>query len=114
MTDDDDDGVPFYDRTGKRISFEQWSNLISDWEYRIVGYDADSIAGWCVSTVWLGHDPDEPMYAGAQRRPHIFGTLVREPAAPGGKEFVYATEEEARAGHAERVRIVRSKNTAGD
>lgn len=90
---------PYYDWEGKPISRTTWGRLWTD--ERHIG-DTEVAEGICVSTVWLGLDHN---FFG-EGPPLIFETMVF-----GGELdemcWRYATEREARAGHAEAVRLVR-------
>lgn len=85
-------GVEYYDRKGKQITMEKWSNLHSELSYRVVAQTSQDRVQ--VSTVWLGidHRFDD---AGD---PLIFETLVF-----GGEHddemLRYSTEEDALQGH---------------
>ncbi len=107
----EDDPVRHFRRDGSPCSLDEWARLQGDPANRLVAEDeVENRAGrWRVTTVWLGNDVerdclgDEP----EDGRPRIFGTLVwgweaGAGFAPGG-ESRYATEAEARAGHAAKV-----------
>jgi hypothetical protein len=83
----------YYDRQGQPIGLMQWMKLFEDREYQRVALD--EYGEIRVSTVWLGLDHNWGNGAKA-----IFETMVF-----GGKhdeeQWRYATEAEARAGHAE-------------
>lgn len=95
-----------YDRQGRPITLEQWALLFEAGTDRVVEQTALSNGLW-VSTVWLGLDHN---YTGVGP-PIIFETLVF-PTEAGGAEIDghrYATEEQARAGHAAFVRYWRQR-----
>lgn len=97
----------WYDRQGQPINSEQANTLLGDPAYKRVALteitsSSDQGANYQVSTVWLGVNhsfDDEP--------PIIFETMV---FADGNMQDQYmdryATEEQARAGHAETVTVV--------
>lgn len=88
----------YYDRTGEPMTMHVWAQRFEDLEYKRVA--SDTVGDFDVSTVWLGIDH---RFAG-DGAPLIFETIVF-----GGNELEdneqrrYATEDEARAGHAEIV-----------
>ena len=89
-----------YDRDGHEITFEEARSLFGNFEYKVI--DQTTLPGgvW-VSTVWLGLDHG----FGESARPLIFETMVF-PSTYNLLEVDcrrYATEDEARAGHAEMV-----------
>lgn len=93
MKDIEENGMPYYDRAGRRIGLFEWAALFEDLEYRFV---AKTRVGTCgVSTIWVGHDmslwPGTPF-------PLIFETAV---AWPGALRIMarYASEVDALAGH---------------
>jgi hypothetical protein len=84
----------WYDRNGNPISVAEWTELFHTAEYKQV--QVTEGGGVRVSTVWLGIDHG----FGNAARPLIFETMV----FGGGhdqEQWRYATEQEARAGHAE-------------
>jgi hypothetical protein len=46
----------YYDRNGKRISFEQWAKRFNDPRYKIVQQEYTPKKQFRISTVWLGID----------------------------------------------------------
>lgn len=114
---------PFFDRAGARITFRQWVACTEDDTYRWVAHD--QAGGRVVATYWVGL-PMGPLSAGdwvrlieEGRRPddaHALAQEFAEDAVPLTFETVvpalrinrrYPTEEAARAGHAECVRLLR-------
>lgn len=99
-----------YDRDGKPISLDQWTQLHGNIEYLRVAQT--ELGPYTVSTVWLGIDHGW----GRSHAPIIFETMVfamHEPAADQRPEWLdycdrYSTEEEARRGHEEAVTLVRA------
>jgi hypothetical protein len=109
----DDPHVAFYDRCGNRIPMIRCTELNEDLSYHRVAWT--EVGGvWHVSTIWLGLDTSlfgpEPL---------IFETMVFEIAESydhgftyhrsmlGGLQMRYATETEAREGHAAIVAAAR-------
>lgn len=96
----------WYDRQGQPIDAEQANTLLGDPAYKRVALTditsaSDSAVNYRVSTVWLGVNHsfgDEP--------PIIFETMVFGPDNADEYMQRYATEEQARAGHAETVTVV--------
>ena len=97
-----------YGRDGEPIEFAAWTALFEDRDYQIVQQDRLRYGDEeiLVSTVWLGVDHGW----GFTERPIIFETLVFGPDHfPLTDEMQrYATEDEARAGHADLLARVRS------
>jgi hypothetical protein len=101
-------GPYYYDRNGDPIKFGEWGVLMQTPSYKII--EQTDVGPWMVSTVWLGLNHNWP------GRPIIFETMVFEQEKslskpnewfPNGFEYHrdfdqkrYATEDEARAGHA--------------
>jgi len=89
----------FFDRQGKPLTTEQWSELHSDFNYKVV--IKTDIHDCQVSTVWLGSDHG----FGNLPKPIIFETMIF-----GGlwNDFSerYATEEEARQSHQTIVEMI--------
>ena len=104
-----------YDREGRLLSWDEYLDMkYHDPEYRRIG--SDMIGDFWVSTVWLGIDHD----LSGQGPPLIFETMVftgpKDPRAadprPLGEDVYqqrYATEAEARAGHAAVVAALRER-----
>lgn len=96
-----------YDRAGLPIDMMEWARLRGLPDYFRVA--DDTIGNYWISTVWVGLD----MNLGWSDVPIIFETMVFslvEGDADGHDLDCrrYATEEEAVAGHAETVTIVRA------
>ena len=87
----------YYDRAGAEISAEEWTRLVRDRNYRYIA-KTDFGDGCSVSTVWLGLD-----HSFGHGPPLIFETMVFGPYG-GGEMDRYATEAQARIGHANMVR----------
>ena len=104
-----DDGRPYaYDRDGSPITFEQWARLRwtddepDAWRTGYERIALDHVGDVSVSTVWLGLDHGH----GLTSAPLIFETMVF--GGPFDEQcWRYATEDEARAGHANVVALVR-------
>lgn len=96
--------IDAYDKEGKQLTSLEWAELSKDLDYKRIGHD--EINGYRISTIWLGLNHE--YFGGA---PLIFETMV---FASGNYEDLacerYATEAEAKAGHAEMLR----KITAGE
>lgn len=91
----------YYDRQGKPMSREEFARRFDDMDYRSIGLD--TVGPIQVSTVWLGID-----HSFGRGRPLIFETMAFD---EHGGEWLdlqerYATEAEARAGHATVLRAV--------
>jgi hypothetical protein len=96
--------IGYYDREGKPLELLEWARLLEDNAYKRVARDVlDN--GRVVSTVWLGLGHNLGTYG----PPLIFETMV---FPPHDEEHLfddelecgrYATEEEAREGHARMV-----------
>jgi hypothetical protein len=95
--------VPYYDRTGAQIVYDDWVAKLDDPAYRIV---AQTVVGdYWVSTIWLGQNH---RHLGEQP-PWIFESQVLR--QPGGDvsqtDFTpmeyrrYLTEQDALDGHAD-------------
>jgi len=92
--------TPFYDRSGAPVGKERWALLFQDTRYQVLAQT--KVAGYRVSTVWVGID--QSFGAG---RPLIFETMVFGPGNWGEEQRRYATEEEALAGHEEIVAAIK-------
>lgn len=90
-----------YDRQGHAITFDQWTQLYAQADYKIL--TKTDIGGVKVSTVWLGLD-----HAYLGEPPLIFETMVF-----GGtldqEQARYTTEAQAFAGHGEMCERVRAE-----
>lgn len=96
----------WYDRQGQPIDVQTANRLLGDVTYRRIAKTniksaSDPAIDWDVSTVWLGVD-----HSFSDGPPIIFETMVF--GSGDGDQYMqrYATEEAARAGHAETVAIV--------
>lgn len=90
--------VLYRDRQGNVISMEEWSRLLGDMEYKRVAYDEIPDTDIRISTVWLGLN-----HQYGDGPPLIFETMVF--GGPNDESmWRYSTEEEALAGHAERLK----------
>ena len=96
----------WYDRQGQPLDVEQANTLLGDMDYKRVALteitsSSDPSIKHRVSTVWLGCD-----HSFGEGAPIIFETMVF--GIEGADEYMqrYATEEQARAGHAETVTVV--------
>lgn len=101
------DSIRWYDRQGNPLDTTTADRLLGDMTYKRVARTrvtsaSDPSIDWDVSTVWLGTNHnftnDGP--------PIIFETMVF--GSGDGDQYMqrYATEEQARAGHAETVTLV--------
>lgn len=94
--------IEWYDREGKPLpdGVEGAERLLRDKDYKIIA-QTELANGWWVSTVWLGLN--HPY--GEDALPLIFETMVFTSRDGSGRDTVwmqrYATEAEARAGHAQ-------------
>lgn len=102
-------GPQHFDREGEPITMRQWLTLTSlgqgtdEWYNRIAQTE---IGSYRVSTVWLGLDHG---FGQARRRPLIFETMIFGPTGHDEGCERYATETDAREGHArlcEEVRLI--------
>ncbi len=84
----------FFDKQGRPISSEQWSDYLCDPDYQIINQTCG--CGKMVSTVWLGLD-----HSHGTGKPVIFETMVFGSNGPGDElDCVrYSSLEEAVAGH---------------
>lgn len=82
--------LPFYDRSGRRITAREWSELRADGPVHI---GDTTIDGARVSTVWLGID-----HAWGDGPPIIFETMVFG-GELDGEIWRYSTEDQAARGH---------------
>lgn len=101
----------FYDKDGNPISIEELEPLHADYNYRQIG--RDHIGQILVSTVWLGVNHN----FSRSGPPLIFETVVfNAPEESMLDDYCerYATEEEAKAGHARVVEMVRVLEEIGD
>ncbi len=93
-------GGSYFDRDNDRITMGEWSVLFGRGEsYRRIR--VDELGKWMVSTVWLGLDHGE-----LNGHRQIFETMVFHEEADDGEGHLtqrYATEAEARDGHADIV-----------
>lgn len=106
LSDDDGGGklsaMPdHYDRDGKLITEHDWRRLSADPSYKRVAYD--KIGDLEVSTIWRGTD-----YPGEGRSSVFESVVFGRDDGSDNEQRRYATEEEARAGHAELVAQVRA------
>lgn len=90
----------YVDRDGQPISLERWGELYGDIAYRTIAEDEVTL-GW-IKTMWIGVDAPE---LGAR----VFGTALIDPTSGIWEIGLWATEQEAVAGHG---RIVADLNGA--
>lgn len=104
--DPTDDSVgKYYGRDGQRIGLMTWAALQQDYDgYRLIC--RDFVGNTVVLTLWHGMDPS----CDDRVPPLIFGTITKSSDNEFGNEDLWATEEEARAGHAARVEKERAKS----
>jgi hypothetical protein len=88
----------YYDWTGRPISLGQWARLFEDERH----ISEDRIGDVDISTVWMGLDHNFL----ANGPPLIFETMIFG-GVLDGECWRYATEREAREGHARAVELVR-------
>jgi hypothetical protein len=88
----------YYDWQGNPIDLATWAQLFND--ERHLG--EDELDGVRVSTVWIGIDHG----FGRTERPLLFETMIFG-GTLDGDTWRYATEAEARAGHARACSLVR-------
>ena len=93
---------PYYGWQGEPITADEWARLFAD-ERHIGDDDIDAVH---VSTVWMGID-----HGCGDGPPLIFETMIF-----GGEHdqecWRYATEQQARAGHARIVEAIRAAHPA--
>lgn len=82
-----------YDRQGQPISEDEYFRLRQDMEYRRIAADFLPDGRW-LSTVWSGSD------YGIDDQPRIFETMLFGQKDTDFGPWHYATEEQAKAGHA--------------
>jgi hypothetical protein len=109
MGSDDDivkvgDRAMIYDREGKPCTTAFWRERINDDSYRVLAQD--KVGEVAVSTIWLGLDHGIGYMLGADVPPMIFETMI----FPGNSSVRYATEEQARAGHAKALAALRARS----
>lgn len=98
----------YYNRDGEPIDLWAWSRLGMDPSYKRVA--EDQVGPYYVSTIWLGLDHSFMRTP----RPIIFETMVfatsaaAEGLGPDMDMQRYATEAEARQGHADMVTLIRA------
>lgn len=89
-----------FDRDGNRITIGEWTVLFArGMNYRLVR--VDDVGKWKVSTVWFGLD-----HGVSDGHLEIFETMVFHEESDDGEGHLtqrYATEAEARDGHADIV-----------
>lgn len=93
----------YYDKAGNPISIEEWGRLMEDRDYATIGKEPMVIGDTPVevSTVWIGINHN---FSG-EGLPIIFETMVF--GGDHDQECVrYATESQAREGHAQMVAAV--------
>lgn len=96
----------YFDRQLKPITQAEWMRLANDDpKYRVVEQTEVVIGGGKVSTVWLGLDHGfDHGFGGEPRPPIVFESLYfNADGEPGDDQERYASEEEARQGHAKMV-----------
>ena len=84
----------YYDRDGQPITSQQWGELFTNLDYKVV--QQDKVNGYFISTVWLGmnhaYGLDSPLA--------IFESMVFNEGSYEDLDCIrYATEAEAKAGH---------------
>lgn len=81
-----------YNRQGEPITADEWSDLISDYQYRLVALT--TIGNVSVATIWVGIEP------GNLGGPMIFETRITGGQWERHEVERYETEPEALEGHA--------------
>lgn len=92
----------YFGRDGNPITRQEWEIRLSDYRERVVSNSKFAEIGVEVSTIWFGLSLFDP--------PLIFETLIIG-GELGMQEDRYATEQEAREGHAKwvgRIKQLRS------
>src|SRR4051812_15869220 len=87
--------IQLYDRSGEPVDSERWYLLFHDRRYQLLAHTRTD--GYVVSTIWLGID-----HSFGDGPPLIFETMVFGPGNVDNERRLYATEQEALAGHEER------------
>lgn len=99
----------YYDRNGDPMSMLDWTRRFEDNTYKRVAFD--QVGDIDISTVWLGLDHN---FSGTGS-PLIFETIVfGGPPDVDNETQRYATEAEARAGHAAWLERARAAATSGE
>lgn len=93
------DGPEYFDRAGRPITFDEWARL---WQPEYKRVALDELGEIRISTVWLGLDHR----FGDAGPPLIFETMIFG-GTLDGEQSRYSTEEQARAGHAHWISLVR-------
>jgi hypothetical protein len=92
----------YFDRAGQPVDVLTWARLFED-PTRQVGHD--SVRRWDVSTCWMGTELApwirlaRSMEAGVHLPPLVYETMVFLRGGSSVWRTVYATEEQAHAGH---------------
>jgi hypothetical protein len=94
----------YFDMDGNPITVEQWGALFSDMPGRTIAEAQVQMPDTTmvdVRTVWLGHVEPDTCCA------RMFGTAVKYPGKHFDQVHVYDTREQATAGHADVVVMLR-------
>lgn len=83
---------PFFDRSGIKITPEQWLRLVAEPDYSAIATDTIRDRGFVIRTRWIGHDREDYL------PPRIFLTGCM--GDPDVTEVTTATELEALKVHA--------------
>lgn len=98
----------YYDKEGKRISLEEYANLMENFEYRQI--DRTHIGKYRISTIWMGLNYN--FYSNDEEDKFIFETMIfceDEENEFHNWEKRYGTLEEAKKGHIEAVNLIKGK-----
>jgi hypothetical protein len=99
----------YYDRQGKQLTMQEWSELFRNEGYKRVksDYIPQPVGELWISTVWLGLDHGY----GQSAEPLIFETMIFNKAKSGMSELYcarYSEEESALEGHAKAVELAKA------
>ena len=110
LPDDIPDHPLHYDRSGRPIGLATWARLMDDEGYRVV--EQTHIGRFWISTVWLGTDHNFGLGPLAIFETMVFDRDSRQPFH-GLESRRYSTIEEARAGHADFISLVKTIEALG-
>ena len=105
--------IPMYNRSGVRISLDEWALLFSQGRtpadptagYYRVAYDM--IGNVMISTVWRGFDSRVGHWLGGE--PLIYETVINDGCTDHDEVVLrWSTEEQARASHGQMVERVKT------
>lgn len=114
----DEDLPEYFDRDGRRITYETYGRLRLDRGYRSV---AETIEHrYRVSTIWLGKDPRPNLCTIHGTAPRLFETLIFTPQGIINDLILtpyqrwYPTELEALTGHYKALRWLRGRRAVAN